>query len=137
MNIDITAAQTRIQSALAADFIDKNIKSTHARSALKKGLKSHDMAWLVDNIEVEELDGGLHQVLVRLKPRAKIGEDEAFELKDLEAVSIGMAAIAANPKLTEVAYVPSKNVICFQYQPEKSARTKPEEDQKPGDVAEK
>jgi hypothetical protein len=79
MNFDLKQPRIRIKAALAADFIDKNIKSTHARSALKKAVKSHDMAWLVDNIQVEEVEGGLHHVMVFLKPRAKVGDLDAFE----------------------------------------------------------
>ena len=131
---DLQHPKIRIKSALAADFIDKNVKSTHARSALKKAMKSHDMAWLVDNITVEETEGGFHQVMVVLNPRSTVGDDDAFEPQDLEAITLGMAAIKSNPRLTEVAFIPSKNVICFQYQPEKSARTSPKEAEAPTDA---
>jgi hypothetical protein len=55
----------------------------------------------------------------------------AFEPQDLDAIALGLAAIKANPKLTEVAYVPSKNYLCFQYTPERSARTQPGEEKTP------
>jgi len=117
--------KVRVKAALAADFIDKNIKSTHARSALKKAMKSHDMAWLVSNIQVEEVDGGLHQAMIILEPRSSVNGDDAFQISDMQAILDGMNALTSNPKLSEVAFVPAKRFICFQYQPEKSARSQP------------
>lgn len=113
-----------ITSALAADFIDRNIHSTHARAALKKCLKSHDMAWLVGNITVEENpEASSHTVVVHLKTRLNVDSKEGFGAEDLSAISAGLTTISSNKKLTDVAFVPADNTMIFKYPVEKSSVT--------------